>query len=299
MHLILPIENIGEGVRSKVGGKAYALASLRKAGFNVPKALCVTSDAYDRYVSSTGIRERILMEIHRKAFEDMRWEEMWDASLRIRNMFLTNPMPKVLKDALGDDIEKCFFEERPLAVRSSAPGEDSKKASFAGLHDSYVNVRHRDAILEHVIKVWASLWSDAALLYRRELGLDPKQSTMAVVIQEMVFGDRAGVAFCRSPMDPSQAVIESVYGLNQGLVDGTVEPDHWVLERSSGNILSHRQPKRDLWVVPKRRRRPGKSPVTHGARAPLKDGEVAAVYHLAMAAEAHFKGPQDVEWTFP
>ena len=212
MTLILPIEHIGKNDRSKVGGKAFALASLLKAGFNVPMALCVTSDAYDRYVSSTGIRERILMEIHRKAFEDMRWEEMWDASLRIRNMFLTTPMPKALKDALGDNIAKSFGEQ-PSAVRSSSPGEDSKKASFAGLHDSYVNVRTRDAILENVIKVWASLWSDAALLYRKELGLDPKQSTMAVVIQEMVFGDRAGVAFCRSPVDPLQAVIESVYGL--------------------------------------------------------------------------------------
>ena len=198
MTLILPIEQIGERDRPKVGGKAYALASLRKAGFNVPKALCVTSDAYDRYVSSTGIRERILMEIHRKAFEDMRWEEMWDASLRIRNMFLTTPMPKVLKDRLGDNITR-YIGEKPSAVRSSAPGEDSKKASFAGLHDSYVNVRSGDAILENIIKVWASLWSDAALLYRKELGLDPKQSTMAVVIQEMVLGDRSGVAFCRSP----------------------------------------------------------------------------------------------------
>ncbi len=92
-------------------------------------------------------------------------------------MFLTTPMPEVLKDALGDAIAK-HFSDKPSAVRSSAPGEDSKKASFAGLHDSYVNVRHRDVLLEHVIKVWASLWSDAALLYRKELGLDPKQSTM-------------------------------------------------------------------------------------------------------------------------
>ena len=298
MTLILPIKQIGEKDRQKVGGKAFALASLFKAGFNVPTALCITSDAYDRYVSSTGIRERILMEIHRKAFEDMRWEEMWDASLRIRNMFLTTPMPKALKDALGDNIAKSFGEQ-PSAVRSSSPGEDSKKASFAGLHDSYVNVRTRDAILENVIKVWASLWSDAALLYRKELGLDPKQSTMAVVIQEMVFGDRAGVAFCRSPVDPLQAVIESVYGLNQGLVDGTVEPDRWLLERASGKILSHTQPKRDLWVVPTKEGAVLESlPSPMATQAPLKEGEVDAVYRLAMAAEEHFESPQDVEWTF-
>ena len=298
MTLILPMESIRNTDRHKVGGKAFALASSWKAGFNVPKALCVTSDAYDHYVVSTGIRERILMEIHRKAFGDMRWEEMWDASLRIRNLFLTTPMPLPLKDTLGDMIA-AFFSKVPVAVRSSSPGEDSKKASFAGLHDSYVNVRNPDAILEHVLKVWASLWSDAALLYRRELGLDPEKSTMAVVIQEMVFGDRSGVAFCRSPMEPSQSIIESVYGLNQGMVDGTVEPDRWILDRISGNILSHTEPERDSWVVPTKEGAALESLPSHMApHAPLKDGEVEVVYRLAMDAESHFESPQDVEWTF-
>ena len=96
MNLILPIGNIRDEDRPKVGGKAFALASLWKGGFTVPMALCITTDVYDTYASSTGLRERILMEIHRKAFADMRWEEMWDASLRIRNMFLTTPLPRPL-----------------------------------------------------------------------------------------------------------------------------------------------------------------------------------------------------------
>lgn len=298
MNLILPIGNIRDEDRPKVGGKAFALASLWKGGFTVPMALCITTDVYDTYASSTGLRERILMEIHRKAFADMRWEEMWDASLRIRNMFLTTPLPRPPKNTLGDMLATCFTEN-PVAVRSSAPGEDSDRASFAGLHESYVNVRGTDVILEHVQKVWSSLWSDAALLYRRELGLDPEKSTMAVVIQEMVFGDRSGVAFCRSPMETSQAVIESVYGLNQGLVDGTVEPDRWILDRVSGKILSHTQPKRDLWVTPAENGAALESlPPQMAPHPPLKEGEVDAVYRAAMAAEKHFESPQDVEWTF-
>jgi phosphoenolpyruvate synthase/pyruvate phosphate dikinase len=79
--------------------------------------------------------------------------------------------------------------------------------------------------------VWASLWSDAALLYRRELGTrPPRRSTMAVVVQEIVAGERSGVAFSRHPEREDQALIEAVHGLNQGLVDGTVEPDRWVLD---------------------------------------------------------------------
>ena len=105
--------------------------------------------------------------------------------------------------------------------------------------------------------------------------------------------------FAEVPVDPSQAVIEAVYGLNQGLVDGTVEPDRWVLERSSGNVLSHARPKRDLWFVPVKEGAALENlPSTMGAHAPLRKGEVEAVYQLAMAAEAHFESPQDVEWTF-
>lgn len=90
-------------------------------------------------------------------------------------------------------------------VRSSAPGEDSRRTSFAGLHASFVNVAGLQAVLEHLKLVWASLWSDAALLYRRELGLDVRTSAMAVLIQEMVAGDRSGVAFGQNPQEPSQA----------------------------------------------------------------------------------------------
>ena len=85
-----------------------------------------------------------------------------------------------------------------------------------------------DALLEHIRLVWASLWSDAALLYRRELGLDVESSAMAVVVQEIVPGNRSGVVFGINPNDRAQSVVEAVYGLNEGLVSGQVEPDRWI-----------------------------------------------------------------------
>ena len=100
-------------------------------------------------------------------------------------------------------------------VRSSAPGEDAEDISFAGLHESVVGVRGREALLEAVRIVWSSLWSDAALLYRRELGLDPSRSNMAVLVQELVIRDRSGVAFARDPRRPDREVmvVEAVPGL--------------------------------------------------------------------------------------
>jgi pyruvate,water dikinase len=271
---------------------------MARTGIRVPHALCVYAGAYGAYVAATGLRERILLELSRKPFEDMRWEELWDAALRIRNLFLTTPIPEAIDRVLREAVEGSFGK-KPCVVRSSAPEEDAQTTSFAGLHDSYVNVRGAESVLEHIRLVWASLWSDRAMLYRRELGLDVERSTMAVLVQEIVAGDCSGVVFGRNPADPSEAVIESVYGLNQGLVDGAVEPDRWTCDRESGEIRSHTAPRREKAMVP----------APEGVRLeslspdrvhvpPLDSGKVKRVYRLARETETLFGRPQDVEWTF-
>ena len=104
---------------------------------------------------------------------------------------------------------------------------------------AFLNVRGPASIVDHVLLVWASLWSDGALLYRQEMKLDVAESAMAVVVQELAEGDRSGVAFSVSPADAGASVVEAVWGLNQGLVDGTVQPDRWVLERPTGRLREH------------------------------------------------------------
>ncbi len=298
MKLCIPLEDIETDVRPEIGGKAFALARMVHEGFSVPRAISVTSAAYRQYMLTTGLGERIGLELNRKDFSEMRWEEVWDASLRIRNLFLSTPIPRDIEDTLRIGVEEAFADG-PVVVRSSAPGEDSAKTSFAGLHESYVNVRGVDAVLEHIRRVWASLWSDGALLYRQELGLDYETSSMAVLVQEIVVGDRSGVAFSRNPNDVGQSVVEAVYGLNQGLVDGTLEPDRWILDRNSATIVSHHTGGREHRMVPS----------SEGVRlealeagevkgAVLSDEEVAGVFSLAMRAEHFFGRPQDVEWTY-
>ena len=139
---------------------------------------------------------------------------MWDASLRVRNMFLATDIPRDLELSLRKEIIDCFDNEA-VAVRSSSLSEDAAGSSFAGLHESFLNVKGIDSILEHVKLVWASLWSDAALLYRQELSLDIDTSAMSVIIQRMIYGQKSGIAFGVNPNDNSQAVIEGVYGLNK------------------------------------------------------------------------------------
>ena len=294
---VIPQAQIDERVAARVGGKALALARMARAGIAVPPFVAVTTDAYEAYLDATGLRARILFELERKDFADMRWEEMWDAALRIRSLFLTTPLPEELRAALAQPLAARFAEVATV-VRSSAPGEDSAGASFAGLHESYVNVRGVDAILEHVKLVWASLWSDAALLYRRELGLDPRRSVMAVVVQEIVAGERSGVAFSWHPDDDRRALVEAVHGLNQGLVDGVVEPDRWTLDRRDGAVLEHHAAERlEMMAAAADGVRLVPLPGDRRDAAPLAAGEVPRVFGLARRAEEHFAAPQDVEWT--
>jgi len=298
VELVVPAEMLPEGKDHLFGGKAASLSRMLRSGLSVPRAACISTVAYNRYVDATGIRGRILLELNRKELEEMRWEEMWDASLRIRTLFNTIPIPDDLRSEMAGVLQ-TLFQGRSVVVRSSAMGEDASNASFAGIHESYVNVTGLEAILDHIKLVWASLWSDAALLYRKELGLQVEESAMAVVVQEMVLGERSGVVFGVSPQRPDQAVIEAVHGLNQGLVDGTVEPDRWLLDRSSGEVITHYQPPRNRAVIPSHDGvRLVDLPPEKVGESPLGQDELSRVFQLAVRTERIFSSPQDVEWTF-
>ena len=156
-----------------------------------------------------------------------------------------------------------------------------------------------DHIINHVQLVWASLYSDAALLYRKELGLDIHRSQMAVIIQALVASDRSGIFFGMNPSNSAESVVESVYGLNQALVDGDIEPDRWMLSRASGRILSHMEPIRNRHAVPA-----GQGvdfadlSEKQSLQSPLNDGEVHRVWETGKTLENLFGKPQDMEWTF-
>jgi phosphohistidine swiveling domain-containing protein len=294
--IISPLE-IKPDHRKRIGPKAYALSVMAREGFKIPDTLFLTVDAYNSFVNAGGLRERILLELNRKKFKDMRWEEIWDCATRIRNIFLKKQIPEPLNSYLTEKIQSRFTG-KTLAVRSSAPDEDASGSSFAGLHESFVNVQGTSSILDHIRLVWASLWSDAALLYRQEIGLDIEKSAMAVVLQETVTGDRSGVAFSQNPNDETQIIIESVYGLNQGLVDGKIEPDRWVLDRDKKTLLSHTPAHREHWMIPSEHGvEIAPLPEDLSRRPPLSTEEAAGICDLAYRAEGLFKAPQDVEWT--
>ena len=284
--------------KSMVGGKGKALGRLDASGFPVASGVCVVAQAYRRFVEETKLHATLHYELQRKPFSEMRWEEIWDASLRLRNAFLKTPMPHALREVLGEALERAFGRS-PVVVRSSSIAEDSKATSFAGLHHSVVNVRGISSILEAVRVVWASLWSDRALLYRKELGLDVEGSAIAVVVQHLVSSDRAGVVFSRSPLDPEQCALEAVWGLNEGLVDGTVSPDRWIVHRATREIVSHTAPSQRTAV----RAAAEGGVLTDSSsrtpqRPPLDPGDVQTVVDLSLRLEELHGHPQDSEWGY-
>ena len=127
MKWILSAEDIQHEDRQRVGGKGYALTVLANNGFQIPETLCISSDTYQQYVEHTGLRERIQLELHRKDFKEMRWEEIWDCATRIRNMFLRKQIPEHIAKSLKTAIQSRF-KDNPVAVRSSATAEDLPEA---------------------------------------------------------------------------------------------------------------------------------------------------------------------------
>ena len=221
-----------------LGNKARNLSLCMREGFHVPAGFCISAESYLAFTRHNNLQERINLELYRKDFSSMRWEEIWDIALRIRSFYS--------KGSLPTELEKTIFSyaaQYPagtkFAARSSAAAEDSASASFAGIHESYLNV-NADQLTENVKLVWASLWSDRSLLYREEKKLDSRHSTMPVLVQAMEPKKVSGLAFSADPSTGrrDRIIVELISGSLDLLVDNIEEPERVKLEKDSGKILS-------------------------------------------------------------
>ena len=279
---LIPLHSIPSDKISLVGNKAYNLSRLASSGFCTAGGFSITTEAYEQFIAANNILNIIKFELGRKPLDTMRWEEIWDAALRIRSAFMSGNLPSVLETMIEYLIDH-YGDQRPLVVRSSAPSEDSTGGSFAGLHETILDVVGKERLNEAIKTVWASLWSDAAILYRKELKPDPTKSAMAIIIQPIVRQDVSGVMFGRNPVKPKeeQAVVESVPGLCKDLVDGNVNPDRWILKRKTGDIIQWRKGDRG---------KDQDSPL-------LKQSDLRLLMKTLLALEEFFKWTPDVEWT--
>lgn len=293
MNVLQELDRIDPADVASYGGKACHLARLMHARLPVPGGFVLPASIYRKFVDETGLSDAIHFELGRKAFEQMRWEELWDIALRLRGRFLKAEFPSDLEACLKGELDEVFGSEQ-IAVRSSAPSEDGLSQSFAGLHDSILGVQGREDVLLAIRRVWASLWSDRALLYRQELNLDPATSAMAVVLMKLEPSRSAGVLFGRSPTAFGQGVIEAVHGQGQGLVEGSVAPDRWLIDRKNARILEHQPPeKRQQSHLQKGRIEPGAALEDY---PPLQPEQVLGLWQIGCQVEALYGAPMDCEW---
>ncbi len=228
---VLPLEKLDRSMLSLGGGKAVNLGELIRAGLPVPAGACLTTAAYAR--AAVEVQPSVDELSEANSIED---RERLASDIRSR---LTRvPIPAEVAQAITDAVRE-LGDSTPLAVRSSATAEDLPFASFAGQQETILNVSGVDAVLDAVRRCWASLWTARAVAYRANNRIDQRTVRLAVVIQKLVDAAAAGVVFTADPLTGQRhhAVVEASTGLGEAVVSGSVNPDHWRLDSSSGRLL--------------------------------------------------------------
>ena len=287
-----------------VGGKGANLARLAWLGVPVSPGFCVNLQAYQQFIASTDVGaavERFLDELGRGDLQ-----ETTARSAELQRRFMQADMPQDIRgeieSAYGELCSVTGGQELSVAVRSSATAEDMPEASFAGQHDSYLNIKGESDLIEHVKRCWASLWNAHAVHYRHTNEIDDLQSFMAVVVQQMVPSISAGVLFSANPVsgDLSETLINSIWGLGESVVMGSVVPDTYVIDKVSGDIKSRTISHKDVFIEPLEGTGTREAPVPPGQQdqSSLSDGQLSELHGLALTIESHYLAPQDVEWGF-
>ncbi len=296
MQYVMNLQDIDQTQVAIVGGKGATLGALSRIGdIRVPAGFCVTTDAFQRIVADTPSIEDRLDRLSRVKPDDR--QATGALSAEIRQALEEIAIPEDLASAITHALAR-MGEQAAYAVRSSATAEDSPTASFAGQHDTYLNVVGRAAILQHISRCWASLFTERAVTYRVRNGFDHREALMAVVVQQMVFPQAAGILFTADPVTSNRTVVsvEASFGLGEAVVSGLVNTD--VYKVRDGEIVDKAIARKQLAVQASPAsgtQEQAIDPARQGQPA-LTDAQVLQLAQQGRRIEAHFGRPQDIEW---
>lgn len=276
-ELILRFEEITKDDVAAAGGKGANLGEMTRASIPVPAGFVVTAAAYELYMERNSIVP-----------------ETYEDSEKLRGAIQKGQLPEEIRRAV---LEVYQSLRKPVAVRSSATAEDLEDASFAGQQETYLNVNGEEALFDAVRNCYASLWGERAISYRKTTGYDRMKVSLAVVIQEMVESESAGVMFTSDPSgDPANVHVNASYGLGEAVVSGLVSPDEYITDRE-GNLLNVHTGSKEIQIV-YREKGTGKIPVPEELRKKnvLNAEQVAALVKEGVRIEKHYGHPMDIEW---
>lgn len=303
MRVIRPFDSIAATDVEIAGGKGANLGELTGAGLPVPPGFVIATSGYDAFVEQTGIGDKIAAAADSVGDDDHRAADR--AAAQIAGFFGGAAIPADTAEqitaayrAMGDGLNG---DGTAVAVRSSATAEDLADASFAGQQDTYLNIRGEDQLLAAVRDCWASLWTPRAIAYRRRRGIDPRTVSLAVVVQQLVEADVAGVLFTANPSNGrrDETVISAAWGLGESVVGGTVTTDNLTVRRQQGRWVITDRDIADKQVrtvrtatgteeiaVPDELRR----------RTALTDTDAVGLAELGRRVAEHYGRPMDLEW---
>jgi pyruvate,water dikinase len=313
--LIKWFSEIGKDSGSIAGGKGANLGEIYNLKVPVPPGFVITAQAYDYFIESSGLKDRIKGLLGKINYEDT--QQLNDVTEVIRNLIIEAKMPKDLEEEIiesyealgasdlssvhGSALDILHNAQEPIfvAVRSSATTEDLAEASFAGQQESFLNVKGDQKLIINIKKCFASLFTSRACYYRNKQGFKDVHASLAVVVQKMVDSTKSGVIFSKDPNYKNDNIImEAVWGLGEGIVSGTITPDKYVVNRQNMEITDIKVADKKIAIT---RDSSGGETTTKlrdekSKQQVLTKNEILRLAELALKLEDHYKKPQDMEF---
>ena len=283
-------------VSAKAGGKGLNLYKMAKSGLNVPDFVVIPPDAFSLYKKTNNIEEKIteVLQSDRSSKEK---------SKEIESLILGGSWEK--SSELKSFIEEAYktLAKACISVRSSALDEDSAGHSFAGQLSSYLFIESLEDTFESLRKCWASAFSERSLVYRAENKLELFDIGVAVVFQDMVFADSAGVLFSADPIskNPDHAIINAVFGVGEGLVSGHLEGDNYKVDKGNASVIeSEINPQTEIFTRDPKQKKLNILSLEKekGEASTLGPQEIIELTQMAKRLEDIYQCPQDIEWAY-
>jgi pyruvate,water dikinase len=282
-----------------VGGKGANLGEMMQAGFPVPKGFCVTVHAYDDFLKENELVKSINNTLKTTDVNDP--DQLNKASEAIQKKITSGKIPENVKKEVISSYQKLSgrLKKKLVAARSSATAEDLPEASFAGQQTTYLNIKGDANLLDAVRKCWASLFTARAIFYREQNKIKEDQVKISVIVQEMIQSEVSGVMFSIDPVtnEKDRIVIEAVWGLGELIVQGSVVPDRYVVQKETFSILSKEIAEQSVQLIKVGAKTEEKNvPKKLLDRPKLNDKEIIKLARLADKLQKHYYFPQDIEW---
>ncbi|HCI80229.1 MAG TPA: phosphoenolpyruvate synthase, partial [Ktedonobacter sp.] len=293
---VLDFQDIDTTKFMVVGGKGANLGELsRIEGIHVPDGFCITTEAFQRIIEETPSIHALLNQLSLLTVQDR--DTIAELSGEIRRVIEGIDIPHDIQQEIAHHLSR-HGEQHAYAVRSSATAEDLPTASFAGQQDTYLNIVGKEAILTHISKCWASLFTERAVTYRLQNSFDHRNVQLAVVVQKMVFPQAAGIVFTADPVTANRKIvsIDASFGLGEALVSGLVNADNYKVH--DGKIIEKNIPSKKLAIYALQdggTKEQDIEPERQNKQV-LTDEQISQLERIGRRIEAHFGCPQDIEW---